>query len=111
MMPTDPGPERVSPPLEDAGAAPAPPPQPVYQWYNRLFAVLLATLCLLVGIFLLLVPWTPQWNDNYILHVVPALRRWWGNWYLRGAISGIGVVNLYISLVDVFRLKRFSQHE
>ena len=28
--------------------------------------------------------------------------------YVRGAISGIGVVNLYISLGEVFRLRRFS---
>jgi hypothetical protein len=28
--------------------------------------------------------------------------------YVRGAISGLGVVNLYISLGEVFRLRRFS---
>jgi len=27
---------------------------------------------------------------------------------VRGAISGLGVVNLYISLGEVFRLRRFS---
>ena len=110
MMPTDPAPERILPPFEEAGVPPS-PSRPVYHWYQRLFAVLLATLCLLVGIFLLLFPWSPQWNDSYIPHLVPALRRVWGNLYLRGAVSGMGMVNLYISLVDVFRLKRFSQHE
>ena len=28
--------------------------------------------------------------------------------YLRGAISGLGVVNLYISLIEAFRLRRFA---
>jgi hypothetical protein len=28
--------------------------------------------------------------------------------YVRGAISGLGVLNLYISLGEVFRLRRFS---
>jgi hypothetical protein len=28
---------------------------------------------------------------------------------MRGAISGVGVVNLYISLGEVFRLRRFSK--
>jgi len=112
MMPGDPAREPVSPPLVDSGVAPLPPaPAPPYRWHQRLFAVLLATLCLVVGITLLLFPWTQYWNDSYFLHLVPSLRRWWNNLYLRGAISGIGVVNLYISLVDVFRLKRFSQHE
>jgi hypothetical protein len=30
--------------------------------------------------------------------------------YVRGGISGLGVVNLYISLVEVLRLRRFSKH-
>jgi hypothetical protein len=109
MMPTDPAP--APPPFAGAGAALPEPRGPVYHWYHRLFAVLLATFCLVIGIFLLLFPWTPYWDDNYFLHLVPVLHRWWGNLYVRGAVSGIGVVNLYISLVDVFRLKRFSQHE
>ena len=110
MMPTDPAPG-PAPPFADSSAVPvAPRRDPVYRWYHRLFAVLLATLCLVIGIFLLLFPWTQYWDDNYFLHFLPSIRRWWGNLYVRGAVSGIGVVNLYISLVDVFRLKRFSQH-
>ena len=41
--------------------------------------------------------------------MTPFFRMWWNNLYLRGAVSGIGMVNLYISLVEAFRLKRFSQ--
>ena len=32
----------------------------------------------------------------------------WVSPYFRGAISGIGLVNIYISFVEVFRLRRFS---
>jgi hypothetical protein len=110
MMPTDPAPEPVQPHFTEPGLASVPARGAVYHWYHRLFAVLLATLCLVIGIFLLLFPWTQYWNDNYFVHLVPSLRSWWSNLYVRGAVSGIGVVNLYISLVDVFRLKRFSQH-
>ena len=31
------------------------------------------------------------------------------NTYLRGAISGLGVVNLYIAVVEAFRLRRFAR--
>jgi hypothetical protein len=41
--------------------------------------------------------------------LTPFLRSWWNNFYVRGVVSGIGMVNLYISLVEVVRLKRFSQ--
>ncbi len=110
MMPSDPAPQPGPNPFAETAAPPPPPAGPVYHWYHRLGAVLLATLSLVIGIFLLLFPWTQYWNDNYFLHLVPAIRSWWGNLYVRGAVSGIGVVNLYISLVDVFRLKRFSEH-
>jgi len=85
------------------------PPRPTYRWYHKLFAVLLATACLIIGIFLLIFPWTPAWDNNYFAGLSATWQHWWRNLYVRGAISGIGIVNLYISLVEVFRLKRFSQ--
>jgi hypothetical protein len=29
--------------------------------------------------------------------------------YVRGAVSGLGVANLYISFAEIFRLKRFAR--
>ncbi|HMD71136.1 MAG TPA: hypothetical protein VKF41_07315 [Bryobacteraceae bacterium] len=84
-------------------------PPRTYRWYHKFFAVMLATGCLMVGAVLLVFPWTPSWEHNYFAGVTPFLRSCWNNFYLRGVVSGIGMVNLYISLVEVFRLKRFSQ--
>jgi len=28
---------------------------------------------------------------------------------VRGAVSGLGIVNVYISLVEIFRLRRFAR--
>ena len=72
-------------------------------------AVLFITFCLEVGIFLVLFPWTPYWDSNYFSALRP-WRQYWDNMYVRGAISGLGVVNLYISLVEVIRLRRFARH-
>ena len=80
-----------------------------YKWYHKFFAVMLAMVCLIVGVILVILPWMGAWEHNYFAGVTPFLRSWWGNFYLRGAVSGIGLVNLYISLVEVFRLKRFSE--
>jgi hypothetical protein len=101
----------MMPPQSDDAVVPqlVPPLVPRYRWYHKLFAVALATACLIVGIFLLIFPWTEYWDNNYFAGAAPFLHRWWNNLYVRGAVSGIGVVNLYISLVEVFRLKRFSQ--
>lgn len=109
MIPPPPGPGEMPP--ADAPGAPgiAAAPPPAYQWYHKLLAVALATVCLIVGVVLVLFPWTPSWEHNYFAGVTPFFRVWWNNAYLRGAVSGIGMVNLYISLVEVLRLKRFAQ--
>ena len=105
-MPTEPPPEGMPlPPLAAEPAAPEPPP-PHYRWFHKVSAVLFITFCLDIGLFLLIFPWTDYW-DNFaaFMHV---WRPYLDNLYVRGAISGLGVLNLYISLGEVFRLRRFS---
>jgi hypothetical protein len=106
MMPTE-LPEGMPPlPVTAEPGAPAPPPLPQYRWYHKVSAVLLITLCLDIGLFLVIFPWTDYW-DNFAAFV-HTLRPYLDNMYVRGAISGLGIVNLYISLGEVFRLRRFS---
>jgi len=102
-MPTEPGSQAVDP------SAPAPDARPVWRWYHKMSAVLLITFCLEIGIFLAIFPWTEYWDRNYFATLV-RWRPYWENLYVRGAITGLGVVNLYISLSELFRLRRFSRH-
>ena len=107
MMPTEPTPEGMPPlPVTAEAGASEPPPVPEYHWYHKVSAVLFITLCLDIGLFLLICPWTDWW-DNFAAFV-RTWRPYLDNMYVRGAISGLGVVNLYISLGEVFRLRRFS---
>jgi hypothetical protein len=85
-----------------------PEPQPiVYRWYHKVGAFLFISLCMLVGVFLLIFPWTDYWGMNYFSGLFPQMEIWWDNLYLRGAVSGLGLANLYISFVELFRLDRF----
>ena len=109
MMPTEPRPEGMPlPPVAAESAAPEQPPEPQYRWFHKVSAVVFITFCLDIGLFLLIFPWTDYW-DNFAAFV-RAWRPYLDNMYVRGAISGLGVVNLYISLGEVFRLRRFSSH-
>ena len=108
MMPSQPDSGEI-PPTAGSEAPGAPAPRRVYHWYHKFFAVMLAMVCLIVGVVLVLFPWTASWEHNYFGGVAPFLRSWWNNFYVRGAVSGLGLVNLYISLVEVLRLKRFAQ--
>ncbi len=54
-----------------------------------------------VGLLLVVLPWTPFWNHNYVFDVVPLLREFTQNPYLRGAVSGLGVLNLGLGMAEV----------
>ena len=108
MMPAEPGAAGAPMPDEEVATSPA-PGRHEYRWYHKFSAVLFITFCLEIGIFLLVFPWTDFWKDNYFASMVPEWRPYWENDYIRGAISGLGVINLYISFVEMFRLRRFSR--
>jgi hypothetical protein len=108
MMPMEPDTPVTPPPVVERHE-PVPVHRPPYRWYHKMSAVLLITFCLEIGLFLLIFPWTDSWDKNYFAALAPRLRDYWANMYVRGAVSGVGVINLYISLVEVFRLRRFSR--
>ena len=101
MMPSESSPENYPGPVQVD-----PPP---FRWYHKMSAVLFITFCLEIGFFLLVFPWTEQWENNYFSSFIPEWHRWWDNMYVRGAVSGLGAVNLYISVIELFRLKRFAR--
>ena len=78
-----------------------------YRWYHKLFSFVAIVACLELGIFLVLFPWSRYWDDNYFAAFSPIWYRFWTSPYVRGAMSGIGVLNLYISLSEILRLGRF----
>jgi hypothetical protein len=104
MMP----PERQMP-ASEAISGPVPVERPVYRWYHKMSAVLFITFCLELGFFLLIFPWTEYWDGNFFSAIIPEWHRYWENMYVRGAVSGLGMVDLYISFVEMMRLRRFAR--
>ncbi len=80
---------------------------PQYRWYHKMSAVIFIVFCLEVGMFLVIFPWSALWDHNFFSMLAPEWHQYWDNAYLRGAVSGLGIVDLYISLVEIFRLRRF----
>ncbi len=95
-------------PFEQTWPAPPAAEAPVHRWYHKVVAVLLSLFCFEIGVFLLCFPWLDPWSQNYFANLSPAWTELWTNPYFRGAISGLGVVNLWISLAEAFRLRRFA---
>lgn len=64
-------------------------------------AVLSVIVALLTGVFLVLVPWSPLWEANYLLQSYPGVRAFLLSGAVRGLVSALGVVNLLLALGDV----------
>ncbi len=57
---------------------------------------------LLVGIVLAFAPWTSLWDSNWLLQVWPGLRGPLQNAFARGAVTGLGLVNVLLALTDAY---------
>lgn len=49
----------------------------------------------------MLIPWSTFWERNYFVEWSPALEVVLTSNYLRGAISGLGLVNIAVALVEL----------
>jgi hypothetical protein len=79
-----------------------------YKWYHKLAGLFAVIFCFELGVFLLVFPWASEWDLNYFSSLPLWASSVWASPYFRGAISGLGVLNIYVSFIEVFRLRRFS---
>ena len=59
---------------------------------------------LMVGATLVLAPWTPLWENHPALATSPVLREVLLAPWFRGAVSGLGLVNLGAAAFDLLRI-------
>lgn len=57
--------------------------------------------CFEAGIFFVIVPWSRFWVMNPLLHYSPPIAALTDNNYVRGLVSGFGLVHLVVGLVDL----------
>ena len=108
-MPLNPDqePDVFSQPAMESAAVPVPYTQ---SWQSRLLSITFAIFAFEIGLFLVIFPWMPDmWDVNYFASLSPPLVSVWNEPYFRGAVTGLGLVNIYIALLQVFRILRRSR--
>lgn len=97
------------------GAAPDPrpaaPPEPSpvkASWMEKAAAVVYCIFCLEIGLFLLVYPWLPSWEKNYLIQLQPSFTDFLTSAQFRGAVSGLGILNLIAAVSEIFGLRRYS---
>src|SRR5215211_4634036 len=85
----------------------------------KLSVIFYIILCLEIGIFLTVLPWWPQgmwgisdWGNNYFLLYaarktgIQGLQAVVASGWVRGAVSGVGLLNLGIAFWEIFHFKQ-----
>ena len=70
-----------------------------------------ALYCLEAGLFLLVVPWTRVWTFNALLHSHSAVAVLAANPFVRGFVSGLGVVHILLGIRDIVRINARRREE
>jgi hypothetical protein len=71
-------------------------------WMHRLSMLLFVLISAVAGVLLLILPWTPNWTDNYLLLSYPDLRPIVSNGFFRGICSGLGLLDIWIGFWEAF---------
>jgi hypothetical protein len=109
-MPTDPAPApgTMMTPTESSPAGPEPvssePQQRIPHWLVRTELYLRVLLRMYIGLAICYAPWSQLfWDQNPLFVQFPTLSIYAANGAMRGIISGLGLLNIWIALQDAIR--------
>jgi hypothetical protein len=66
--------------------------------------LLLAAFFLEIGFVLVVVPWSSYWDRNFFAQSWPPLHALLTSNYVRGAVSGLGIVNVLAAVGEIAEL-------
>ncbi len=70
-------------------------------WLQRLSLFVLVLFCVYLGVLVMLLPWwTRVWDHNLFIQAHPPLSAILHNGAVRGVISGIGVLDIWIGISE-----------
>jgi hypothetical protein len=91
---TSPPPEQVQPPASRAEV-----------WLHRFWLVVFVIFCIELGMLLTVIPWTRVWMENSLLAAHPTWRTIFQDDFVRGVISGLGLVDVWIGIWEAVHYK------
>jgi hypothetical protein len=88
--------------------SPVPAPQPLHLWLHRSSVFLFVLISAVAGVLLVILPWTPEWTDNYLLLSYPSLRTLISTGFFRGLCSGLGLLDIWIGFWEALH---YQEHQ
>jgi len=96
----------IHPSVLDAGEEHHPPA--IQLWMHRTSVFLFVLISAVAGVLLIILPWTPEWTDNYLLLSFPSLRTVVSNGFFRGICSGLGLLDIWIGFWEALH---YHEHQ
>ena len=110
-------PAPVRPAPIEAGATLLDPPSPApvepeagafQRWLHRSSVFLFVLISAVAGVLLVILPWTDEWTDNYLLLWFPWLRTLVSTGFFRGLCSGLGLLDIWIGFWEALH---YHEHQ
>jgi hypothetical protein len=95
QTPPTPEPEHLARPNRLTAPSAHPP-----VWAQRLLLAVEVAIAFWAGILVLVLPWTRLWTENPLLGACPNLKYFCNLTFVRGMISGIGLLDLWLGASD-----------
>lgn len=90
-----PGPVLVAPPVANRESV----------WGKRLKLIVFVLFCIELGMLLTVLPWTRVWGENSLLVSYPILRAFLRHDFVRGAITGLGLIDVWLGIREAVNYK------
>ena len=83
----------------------------------KLTIIFFILICFEIGLLLIVLPWVPNpsWSENYLLVLAadtlhwPSLAMAIKSGYVRGAVTGIGVLNILLGVWEIVNFKKTAR--
>jgi hypothetical protein len=83
----------------------------------KLTIIFFILICFEIGVLLIILPWVPNpsWGENYLLVLAadnlhwPSLAMAIKSGYVRGAVTGLGVLNILLGVWEIINFKKTAR--
>lgn len=77
-------------------------------WLQRLSLFVLVLFCVYLGVLVMILPWWPRiWDHNMFIQARPALAAILHNGAVRGIISGLGLLDIWIGVSEAVHYRDY----
>ena len=72
-------------------------------WHRRVLGFCVVIFTFELGVFLIVFPWLNKWEMSWIPVHSHTLSDLWMSPYFRGALSGLGLLDIYVAFSELIR--------